>query len=343
MRLRSLGGHSTGRYRADDDTSFRHAAREARERLAGLTVINHATQLAITLTPQALEAAAAPGMPADLLRILPHLDQLLSDALYVRMIADPLKRRGVRRVYVLASPSASPGRSPEVVFRVRENFQNQCFLDRIALRRGARHRRANGGDVPDGDTGAAPTGKAAAGPRYIFVGGFLDHDAFHNVENYVDNFRQVHGGDVHYFTWDDKEGVKNAITSAPAGTPVYGIGHSYGGNTLAQAIGELAPSGVHVAKAITIDPVGRSSVPDGFRGAVGQWINVTAVPAYPNPINGDWWASAGGKGGQLPVDHADETYNVGTHHANFTEMMRTLGPDGVSPEQILLGDGDPAP
>jgi hypothetical protein len=217
MPSRSLGGHSTGRCRADDDAPLRHAARQACERLAGLTVINHATQLAITLTPKALEAAA--GMPAELLK---HLPQLLSDALYVRMMADPLERRGVRRVYVLASSGATRGRSPEVVFRVRENFQSQCFLDRIALRREAQRRRASGGDVPDGDTGMVPTGKATAAPRYIFVGGWGDHDFFHNVESYVDNFRQAHGGNVHYFTWDDKEGVKNAITSAPAGAPVYG-------------------------------------------------------------------------------------------------------------------------
>jgi hypothetical protein len=343
MRSWSLGGHSTGRYDADDDHLVERAARQACERLAGLTVINHATQLAITLTPEALKAAAAPGMPAELLRILPHVPQLLSDALYVRIIADPLKRRGVRRLYILANSSADPGRTRDVVFRVRENLRSQCFLDRVALRHIAEHHRADGGEIPGGDAGTAPTGKAAVTPRYVFVGGWGDHDFFHNVERYADDFRQTHGGDVQYFTWTDKDGVKNAITGAPAGTPVYGIGHSYGGNTLAQAIGELAPNGVHVAKAITIDPVGQSSVPDGFRSAVGQWINVTAVPAYPNPINGDWAASAGGKGGQLPVDQADETYNVGTHHANFTEMMRTLGPDGVSPEQILLGDGDPAP
>jgi hypothetical protein len=170
------------------------------------------------------------------------------------MMADPLERRGVRRVYVLATFSSGAERSPEVVFRVRENFQSQCFLDRVALRRVAQHRRASGGDAPDGDAGTAPTGKAAAAPRYIFVGGFGDHDFFDNVEGYVGNFRRDHGADVHYFTYDDKEGVKNAITSAPKSTPVYGVGHSYGGNTLAQAIGELAPNGVHVAKAITIDP-----------------------------------------------------------------------------------------
>jgi hypothetical protein len=64
MRSPSLGGHSTGRYYPDDDRAVRHAARQACERLAGLTVVNHATQLAITLAPEALEAAAAPGMPA---------------------------------------------------------------------------------------------------------------------------------------------------------------------------------------------------------------------------------------------------------------------------------------
>jgi hypothetical protein len=329
---------SNSRNRGGYGDLVKRAERYARERLAGLTVINHATQLAITLTPNALKAATAPGAPAELLRLLPHLPQILSHALYIRTTADPLGRPGVRQVHVLGTSPAAAGRPPEVLFRVRENFQSQCFLDRIALRRIPKRRLAGGGDVPDSpDPGAQ--GKAAASPVNIFLGGALDRDSSHIVRDYADRFQQAHPEtNVHYFPNDDCEGPLNTIRNAPAGAPVNLVGHSWGAQSAALCIAGMARTGIHVNNLITVDPVGRLPIPDGFRDAAGNWINITATPSAPD--RSDTVAKVGGKGSNLPVDQADTHYSIDANHREFGRMMTSPGPSGLSPEQILLGNGD---
>jgi hypothetical protein len=93
---------------------------------------------------------------------------------------------------------------------------------------------------------------------------------------------------------------------------------------------------------LSIDPVARNVEvpPDGFRGAVDKWINVTAAPSGPHDWS-DTIAAVGGRGGRFPLDRADVNYNVDAHHAEFTRMMTTPAPGlgGLSPEQFILDGG----
>lgn len=89
-------------YSRDD---LRRRAARACAALAGRALVNHPTQLAITLAPEALAAATGPGAPAALLRAVPELPSLLSHARYVRTIADR-RRPAVRRLHLLAANAA---------------------------------------------------------------------------------------------------------------------------------------------------------------------------------------------------------------------------------------------
>src|SRR4029077_12994604 len=95
---------SAGRGTGDDPTNYRdlvkRVARYAREQLAGMTLVNWPTQLAITLNLDALKAARAPGAPAELLGLMPELPQLLAHARYLRTTADPRRRPDVRRLHL---------------------------------------------------------------------------------------------------------------------------------------------------------------------------------------------------------------------------------------------------
>jgi len=137
-----------GRKPRSYDDLRRLAARHASDELAGLTLINHATQLAITLAPDALAAATRPGASASLLRAIAELPSLLSGALYVRTAADRQRRPEVRRLQLLAAGAEISGRPVELLFVVRENFNGQCFLDRVIERDLTSRRRQDGGDVP---------------------------------------------------------------------------------------------------------------------------------------------------------------------------------------------------
>jgi hypothetical protein len=72
-------GDALGRRPGSYDDLRRLAAQYARDHLAGLTLVNHATQHCITLTPEALGAARHDGTPTALLRAIPALPSLLSE------------------------------------------------------------------------------------------------------------------------------------------------------------------------------------------------------------------------------------------------------------------------
>ncbi|HXZ01140.1 MAG TPA: hypothetical protein VEI03_14160 [Stellaceae bacterium] len=136
------------------DDLRRLALRYAKDELAGRTLCNHATQLAITLSPAALAAATRPGAPSALLWAIPDLPALLSHALYVRTVADPRRRPDIRRVHLLAARAEIAGRPVELLFAVRETFGGQCFLDRVSERGASTRGRQDGGETPDDTSGA---------------------------------------------------------------------------------------------------------------------------------------------------------------------------------------------
>jgi len=144
------------------DDLVRRAARYARGALAGRTLINHATQLAITLTPAALETATRWGAPTALLKAIPALPSLLSHALYVRSDADPQRRADVRRVHLLRTRAAVGDWRVELLFAVRETSGGHGFLDRVSARSTRLPHRGTGGGTPD-NAGAGATGTAGSG------------------------------------------------------------------------------------------------------------------------------------------------------------------------------------
>ncbi|HXZ01133.1 MAG TPA: hypothetical protein VEI03_14120 [Stellaceae bacterium] len=150
------------------DDLRRLAARCAKDELAGRTLCNHATQLAITLSPAALAAATRPGAPSALLLAIPDLPALLSHALYVRTVADPRRRPDIRRVHLLAARAEIAGRPVELLFAIRETFGGQCFLDRVSERGASTRKRQDGGSAPnDRDTDPSVARQTADAPEQL--------------------------------------------------------------------------------------------------------------------------------------------------------------------------------
>ena len=135
----------------------RRAADYAGAHLAGRTIANQATQLAITLTPEALAAATREGTPAALLQAIPDLLSLLAGARYVRSSSDRRGRAGqrsvnlldTRRLHLLTATARIRGHPVELLFAIRENFGGQAFLDRVTMPDTRARHRGNGGGLPD--------------------------------------------------------------------------------------------------------------------------------------------------------------------------------------------------
>jgi hypothetical protein len=158
-----IPGDAFGREPRGYDDLRRLAARYASDELAGRTLANHATQLAITLTPEALAAATRPGAPAALLRAIAELPSLLAHALYVRTVADRQRRPEVRRLQLLGATAEVAGRRVKLLFVVRENFNGRCFLDRVIERGASARGRQDGGEAPDANS-ASTSDNAHAEP-----------------------------------------------------------------------------------------------------------------------------------------------------------------------------------
>lgn len=158
-----------GRPRSYDELC-RLAARYARDRLAGLTLVNQATQLSITLTRDALAAATRAGAPAGLLRTIPVLPSLLTEARYIRSTPDRRRYvsarstdlRDTRRVHLLVATAEIGGRPLELRFIVRENFGGQGFLDQVTAQRPSVPHRQDGGGAPEA-FGGDDVGDTASG------------------------------------------------------------------------------------------------------------------------------------------------------------------------------------
>lgn len=164
----------------------------------------------------------------------------------------------------------------------------------------------------------------------LFVGGLGD-SRYLAVKSYYDEKKSVLLN-PQYFTQDQRGKIINYIKSLPEGSKINLIGHSWGGDTAAEA---AVHSGRKINLLITIDPV--SYFPPSFvdlKDQTNTWVDVNATA---KGYHASDLASFFGNGwGDSPSKYADLYISAPMHHAYFGEMMQYVPPGGKSPEQILL-------
>jgi hypothetical protein len=314
------------------DDLRRRTARYARDRLAGLTLVNHATQLGITLTPEALTAATRDGTPSALLRAIPVLPALLLESGYVRSTPDrrdhvDIRRvnlRDTRRMHLLAATAEVDGRPVELLFTVRENFGGQGFLDRMSAPHAPDGHRQDGGGTSD-DAGAGPPTNA---------------DSDSATPAAPDPSSSYYDSAAH--RW----GVQGASIGAVAGgaaalTGSLALDAPTGGLNLFATPGELA-AGAYAGSAIG-GGLGwaAGSIKDAYDTLVNSKSGATRPPPGSIPIDKSPWSG----------DHRDIKSAIG---AEFTDDVRISptgevwwqNPDGSwtnhGPASSFTGSGHPS-
>jgi hypothetical protein len=133
------------------------AARYARFRLDGRSVVNHETRAPIMLAwSRGLENVTAPGMPPVLMLAVPAIPAMVAAAHYIGAFTRPSPPPDVVRYHAFAAAVDVAGRRVNVALIVRENRRGMLFLDR-AIGHVAVPRRQQGGANPN-DTSVAPPG-----------------------------------------------------------------------------------------------------------------------------------------------------------------------------------------
>ena len=139
---------------------------------------------------------------------------------------------------------------------------------------------------------------------------------------------------VIYFPWTiDPAALAKYIDSLPPDARINVIGHSYGGDTAANAA-ILARRQIDVF--VTIDPVSRFFRSDyaAIEQHVGRWIDVNAATTDKAGVD-NYVAGAGGAWDRGPLGIADRFIDAAADHKQFSAMMRTPGPDGLTAAQAL--------
>jgi hypothetical protein len=133
------------------------AARYARFRLDGHSVVNHETRAPIRLAwSRGLENVTAPGMPPELMLAVPAIPAMVAAAHYIGAFTRPSPPPDVVRYHAFATAVDVAGQRLGVALIVRENRRGMLFLDRMAGH-AAPPRRQQGGANPN-DASAAPPG-----------------------------------------------------------------------------------------------------------------------------------------------------------------------------------------
>jgi pimeloyl-ACP methyl ester carboxylesterase len=118
----------------------------------------------------------------------------------------------------------------------------------------------------------------------------------------------------------------------PADARINLIGHSYGGDTAAKA---AAAASRPINLLVTIDPVSLIRPSKATVEAhVNHWIDVDAVTGGRGGVANDI-AGIGGAWNAWPEGTANVFARVAADHNEFTKMMTTPGPDGLTPQQAL--------
>lgn len=171
------------------------------------------------------------------------------------------------------------------------------------------------------------------GLRDIFVGGLGDGTS-QIVQSYYTVYHAAHP-DSAYYSWRDLDDIVNDINSTPSGDPINLIGHSYGGDTAAQAAIRACGK---VALLITIDPVSyHGPDPSSLENAVGTWVDVDAEGGSAFRLD-NLMAGGGGGWNSSPNGIADlYIQDTTSSHQAFERMMNASGPGTNSPAEILGG------
>lgn len=152
------------------------------------------------------------------------------------------------------------------------------------------------------------------------------------VADYVADFPTTEWRSHGDFAWDEGPQAEAFIRSQPEGTRIRLVGHSHGGDTAAQIAARLGAAGRPLDMLVTVDPVGRGTSTDFFqrvRQGARRWINVNATGGS-SFQRSNIWAGLGGSWNYGPMGHADEFINAPAAHAQFSNMMNTLLPNGRS-------------
>jgi pimeloyl-ACP methyl ester carboxylesterase len=142
---------------------------------------------------------------------------------------------------------------------------------------------------------------------------------------------------IEYFTHDQAAAIMAMIAAQPRGTRIVLVGHSWGGDTVAQITAALGRQGRPVDTLITVDPVGRGLSDEFFRrvrAGSREWVNIRAGGAG-SPS--DVIAAVGGTYGEGPRRHATQFIDAPLGHGNFNDLLRHADPSGVSGFSRVLG------
>jgi pimeloyl-ACP methyl ester carboxylesterase len=221
----------------------------------------------------------------------------------------------------------------DYVQRVTDGWQR---LEELAQAREDAAAPRRGGAEPVGAPGPDMT---LGRPMVVFIGGAGDSWFAGPVSWGVEGFaRSSPGADVHYFTHDRAQAVRDHIDSLPAGTRVSLVGHSYGGDTAAEIAAAMGREGRQIDNLVTVDPVRREpAAPDtnlfaAIRAGAANWTNINATGGssleFSNII-----AGLGRGYGTGPRNHADRHIDAAVTHRRFWEMLDTPDADG----QTALG------
>jgi pimeloyl-ACP methyl ester carboxylesterase len=171
----------------------------------------------------------------------------------------------------------------------------------------------------------------------IFVGGFADDSRNKLVENSASMNSGIYGNN-YYATHSDIDDIDALIAQIPEDQTINLIGHSWSGQTAAQA---AVDNPGKIDTLVTIDPVGYGHPNfSTISNSVNQWINVDAT-GNPNSStlddisNGNLVAGLGGAWNDGPTDNATMQITAPVNHSQFDTMMNTRGSNGKSPLQIL--------
>jgi hypothetical protein len=144
------------------------AARYARQRLDGRSVVNRQTDAAIKLDwERGLKNATAPGMPPLLLVAVPAIPAMLAQARYLGALPPrPPYPPHVLRYHAFEAMAEIGGRRIKAVLIAQEDRQHRLFLDRVLGGEALPHRDAGGAnpDAPSSMIGPADDAAKVDGP-----------------------------------------------------------------------------------------------------------------------------------------------------------------------------------